>query len=769
LLKVRDHCHMSGKYRGAAHSDCNLKLKINSKEPWKNKIPVIFHNLRGFDGHLIMQALGKSKAVNLSCIPNNMEKYMSFTVGQFVFMDSLQHLAASLETLVDGLQEDQFKITREYFKNPEQFALMRQKGVYPYDYMDSLEKFEETKLPPTESFHNEIRKEGITDKDYAHAQKVWSEFNLKNMGEYHDLYLRSDVLLLADVWTAYCEKSIDVFGLDPTNYITLPGMAMDAMLRMTKAEPDTLQDLEMYNFCELGIRGGICTTGSKRYAKANNPKCPNHDPSKPTTWIVYFDAVNLYGRSLCLKMPYSDFEWKPAEDMDIGKILNVSEDSDIDYFVECDLTIPEELHDHFNAYPPVPESKIITEEMLSDYQRNLLGKKKTPKVKKLIPDLNNKEKYIIHGKLLRLYVQLGVCVAKIHRVLQFKQKSWIQPYVDYITEKRKNAKSEFESLFYKLAINAIYGKTMENVRKRQLVDLVNSRAEADKFRKLVADPAFIKDKEFDNGLFAIHSKKTKITLNKPIYVGMAVLDLSKYIMYDFYYNHIKRRYGDKVELLYTDTDSLVLLIETEDVYEDMWEDQNLYDTSNFPEDFRTSKGHQLYSTKNKKVAGKFKDECGVKNSDGAPYYSPISEFVSLRPKMYSYVKADGKEDRRVKGISRPVVKHDIRHEMFMSCLLDGVEKKHEQMQIRSDHHHLGRSDHHHLGLYKSSKVSLSPNDTKRYICADGITTLAYGHYRINSQQSVHGDQDLSTTATVTRMLQSLVTRIWHNLQLLTNK
>jgi len=138
--KVRDHCHMSGKYRGAAHSDCNLKLKINSKEPWKNKIPVIFHNLRGFDGHLIMQALGKSRAVNLSCIPNNMEKYMSFTVGQFVFMDSLQHLAASLETLVDGLQEDQFKITREYFKNPEQFALMRQKGVYPYDYMDSWKK-----------------------------------------------------------------------------------------------------------------------------------------------------------------------------------------------------------------------------------------------------------------------------------------------------------------------------------------------------------------------------------------------------------------------------------------------------------------------------------------------------------------------------------------------------------------------------------------------------------------------------------------------------
>jgi len=196
-----DHCHMTGKYRGAAHSGCNLKLKINSKEPWRNKIPVFFHNLRGFDGHLIMQALARSKATNLKCIANNMEKYMTFSAGQFDFKDSLQHLNAALEKLVGSLSVEQLKQTRNHL--PTHFDLIRQKGFYPYDYMDSHENFKETALPPIKDFYSDIKQCGISDKEYAHAKTVWDTFEMKNMGEYHDLYLKRDVLLLAAVFETY--------------------------------------------------------------------------------------------------------------------------------------------------------------------------------------------------------------------------------------------------------------------------------------------------------------------------------------------------------------------------------------------------------------------------------------------------------------------------------------------------------------------------------------------------------------------------------------
>ena len=212
---------------------------------------------------------------------------------------------------------------------------------------------------------------------------------------------------------------------------------------------------------------------------------------------------------------------------------------------------------------------------------------------------------------------------KVHRVLEFNQELWMEPYIRMNTEFRKQAKSDFETNFYKLMNNLVFGKTMENLRNRVEVKIVRAW-EANKIRKLVSDPSFHSLELFSHDMAGVHMSKKRLFLNKPVYTGMTILENSKILMYDFYYNYLKARYGPRCDLIYTDTDSLLLHIQTDDVYKDMKKDLWLYDTSNYPKD------HPLYDARNKKALGKMKDECGGE---------PIEEVVALRPKMYSIKKA----------------------------------------------------------------------------------------------------------------------------------
>ena len=265
----RDHCHITGQYRGSAHQDCNLKLRIDSKE---FKIPVIFHNLCGYDSHFIMQeigSIGKSNNLDINCIPNNMEKYMAFMLGKhLVILDSLQLMASSLERLADNLPTDKFNYTSQAFKG-EKLALMKKKGVYPYDYMDSFQKFGDQQLPPKKEFYSILTDEGISDEQYTHAQKVWDTFNIKTMGDYHDLYLQSDILLLEDIFENFRRTCLLYYKLDPTHYFTSPGLSWDAMLKMTGIKLELMTDVDMFQFIEKGLRGGISYIAI-RHREANN-------------------------------------------------------------------------------------------------------------------------------------------------------------------------------------------------------------------------------------------------------------------------------------------------------------------------------------------------------------------------------------------------------------------------------------------------------------------------------------------------------------------
>ena len=270
--KVRDHCHVTGEYRGAAHKNCNLQLKISTK------VPVVFHNLRGYDSHFIMQEIGEFN-LDISVIPTNSEKYLSFTWGKnLVFIDSFQFMASSLEKLSSNLPQNKYTHLENEFGNVNTH-LLKQKGVYCYEYTDNWDKFKETKLPNKEKFYSSLNNTNITDEDYKRALEIWDKFNCKNLGEYSDLYLKSDVCLLADVFENFRNTCLRYYKLDPTHYFSSPGLAWDAMLKMTNVKLDLITDIDMENMVQLGMRGGVSTI-IHRHEKANNKYMKDYEKIK---------------------------------------------------------------------------------------------------------------------------------------------------------------------------------------------------------------------------------------------------------------------------------------------------------------------------------------------------------------------------------------------------------------------------------------------------------------------------------------------------------
>ena len=713
-IKVRDHCHITGKYRGSAHQECNLQLRVN---PEKVKIPVIFHNLRGYDSHFIMQEIGaivkdyeytnkkgEKCQMNINAIPNNMEKYMAFMLGNHLtFIDSFQFMSSSLEKLVSNLPRESLKYTSKLFKD-NKFDLMVRKGVYPYDYMDSFKKFEE-QLPKKEDFYSILNDENISDEDYQHAKNVWNKFDLKNMGEYHDLYLQSDILLLADVFENFRNKCIEYYKLDPCHYFTSPGLSWDAMLKMTNIKLELITDIDMYLFIEKGMRGGVSYIAN-RYGKANNKYMKEYDKNAPSKYIMYLDANNLYGWAMSQYLPTGGFKWMTEKQINKINLDKYKDNSKKGLILEVDLEYPKELHDLHNDYPLAPEKIKVTYDMLSDYCKKIADKYNisTGLVHKLIPTLGNKKNYVLHYRNLQLYISLGLKLTKIHRVLEFNQSPWLKQYIDFNTEKRKNAKNAFEKDFFKLMNNSVFGKTMENIRKRVDVRLVTDEK---KLLKLASKPTYVSSKIFNENLVAVHKIKETLTLNRPAYVGMCILDLSKTLMYDFHYNYIKDKYKEKARLLFTDTDSLTYEIEAKDVYKDFWKDKDRFDNSDYPE------SSPYFDKTNKKVIGKFKDEAaGI----------PIIEFIGLRSKMYSYIKDNNKGGKTAKGINKNVIKNNITHDNYKGTLLNNDQMYHKMKTIRSENHE--------LSSYEINKVSLSCFDDKRYIHEDGKTSYAYGHKNI---------------------------------------
>ena len=398
---------------------------------------------------------------NFECLGENTEKYITFSVPikkkienkdieityKIKFIDSYRFMATSLSKLVDNLTEDihgdkcadcksdlsymkiidealifrcfnckknykkeinkelikRFASTYKFCNNDlNKFVMLLRKGVYPYEYMDGWDKFNETSIPSNESFHSNLTMENISETDYRHANNVFKTFKLNNLGDYHDLYVQSDTLLLADVFENFRKACIKTYELDPAYFISLPGLALQASLKKTGVELELLTDYDMLLMIEEGIRGGICHT-VHRYAKANNKYMKNCDKSKEFSYIQYLDANNLYDAAMSEKLPINGPKW--VNDISgINKKCVKSYDksnSDKGYILEVDVDYPRKLHKLHSDMPFLPE------------------KMKIDKTQKLVCNLRDKKKCVVHISILKQALNHGSKLKKVHRVIEF--------------------------------------------------------------------------------------------------------------------------------------------------------------------------------------------------------------------------------------------------------------------------------------------------------------------------------------------------------------
>ena len=440
--KVREHCHYTGKYRGAAHTICNLRYKV------PKEIPVVFHNGSTYDHHFIIKELVKEFGGNLDCLGENNEKYITFSVPlkkkienkdieityKIKFIDSYRFMSSSLSKLVDNLSKgiynnkcvdcnyclDYIKIKNEklllkcfncntYYKRKfnkdlikkfrntysfcdndiNKFVLLLRKGVYPHEYVDNWEEIDETSLPNKEDFYSNLNMEDINDIDYRHANNVFKRIELENLGQNHDLYVQSDTLLLADVFGNFRDMCIKVYELDPSHFLSLPGLAWQARLKKTNIELELLTDYDMLLMVEEGIRGGICHS-IHRYAKANNKYMKKYNKDEESSYIQYLDANNLYGWAMSKKLPVNGFKWTDNDEINEEFIKNYNENDNKGYILELDVKYLKRLQGLHSDLPFLPE------------------RMKIDKCNKLVCNLFNKKKYFVHINSLKQALNHGL-------------------------------------------------------------------------------------------------------------------------------------------------------------------------------------------------------------------------------------------------------------------------------------------------------------------------------------------------------------------------
>ena len=385
------------------------------------------------------------------------------------------------------------------------------------------------------------------------------------------------------------------------------------------------------------------------------------------------------------KLPMNGFKWV-SDILGIDKkfVKSYNKNSSKGYILEVDVDYPSKLHKLHSDMPFLPE------------------RMKIDKTKKLVCNLHDKKKYVVHISILKQVLDHGLKFKKVHRLIIKSQKAWLKKYIDINTELRKKASNDFKKDFFKLMKNAVFGKTMENVRKHRDIKLVKTDC---KRNKLVPEPNYHTMKLIEENLSIIEMKKVKVKINNPIYLGLSILEISKTTMYEFWYDYMKKKYGDMVKLCYTDTDSLVMTMKTKHFYKDIVQDvQERFDTSNYSVDRPLLKG------KNKKVTGLMKDELGG---------GMITEFVALRPKTYSYATDKFIEMKKAKGTKKCIIKKMLKFEDYKKCLFDNESMLKSQQRFKSENDEMYTEN--------IKKIALSSNDDKRIVALDRIMSYPYGY------------------------------------------
>ena len=532
------------------------------------------------------------------------------------------------------------------------------------------------------------------------------------------VYQKIDVHQLADIFESLRNEAIEDDGLDPAHYFTLPGLGWDSALKRSGVTIDLLPEEEMYKFIESAIRGGM-TFCNRHYTRVNSPDVDqeNYDPTKPVLELLYVDANNLYGKSLSEPLPCNEPRWMTQEECNLFLDKNwlLSQDfikSLQGYTIQVDLEYPAAIHDATVDLPFAPEKMKLSFNHLSEFMKNHEGSKKRQDFKLLLNQWD-KTDYTVHCRLLQFFVKNGMKVTRVHRGLTYMQAPIFKGYIDYNSQKRQEATAEFKKDFFKLKNNSLFGKSQENKRKRLNFRPANTE---EQFRKYASNPSFNYFVRFNEDLVGCQLQQEKIVLDKPVFIGQAVLDLSKLEMYELFYERIQsyeRRLDCKIRLVGGDTDSFFMEVIGCSVYKELlplMKSDGLLDGSKYP------KNHPLFSNENKAKLGCIKDEgCG----------DEYLEWVLLRPKAYSMLTKNMKAQKKAKGVKKATIKKVINHSDFVKAYEESRELYYTQRRIASRLHH--------METLTFSKKSLSSADSKRY-WVNHNDSLPFGHYSLDQSR-----------------------------------
>ena len=727
----RDHDHLTGRFLQMLCFNCNIRRRQT-----RQSLYVILHNFKNYDAHqLILAGISRlsPKEWTIEPVYQSGDKLICLSLRyvaqpmkcvfpeelrrgernyyRVIFRDSCQFLPKKLSDLADLLPTTPITshvMQQAYQMDKGHFG----KGTYPYTYFDSWERMDEDQLPPIENFYNDLEEKPCDSKDYEEAQSVWRATQCRNLRDYTKVYLRLDVALLADVVEAFRNQVHEMSQLEPLHYCGIPGLTFSFAFKHANLELQALQDPRMYTFFEEGIRGGM-TVVNKHHSRAE-------DDSSEKTHLFDVDANALYTGALSSILPSHEFEWMNETELseitdDFMKRWNP--EGEIGMTVMVDLEYPSEVQDQTLDLPLAPTPAPPDPVDMPAYMHELWAETHTTIMRpgmKLLLTHKNKKRYIVHHLALKYYVERGLRITKVHQGVRYKQTAFFKSYADLHTLARSQATDDLTKMVRKLYTNALYGKTMENPRKYGKFKFVR---DGKFFTKYTDHPLCKKWFKIEESAVVIELQNKKAILDKPIYIGQAVLDISKITMYRMFENWKNNPLIDSVELIGGDTDSFFLEVKSKYKRDEILAQfknvrneldplaQGVLDTSNYPKD------HPLYSNVNTSRLGCFKDEAKGKK---------IVEFICLCPKQYSFILEGGKHDNRAKGV-KSYKRDTLTHEDYR-LVYETHEFKAVTQQFLQSRHHLMRT-------IRQTRCALSPWEDKRAWDSPN-RSYPYGYYKL---------------------------------------
>ena len=646
--KYKNNCYINKKVIHHNHSkkenniidyicnNCNLKIK-NSKE-----LIVLFHNAKGYDNSYMLDIFSKIPNIQISCLGQNIEKFkmLKFLIPDKEYsikiIDSLAFLQSNLNDLSKDLNDDLKIITKNHFQ--DKFEMVNKKlDHFPYNYVnkDNL-KVEE--LPDKKHFYNMLKLKDISDKEYKLVKKFYENMKFKNIKEYSECYLKSDITLLADVFNNFRKIIFNNLRLDSVKYISAPSLSKDAGLKYSKCKIENIKDVSIFQFVRKSVMGGLSDSISP-YVKIDNDN----------ESIVYNDISSQYPYELSKKLPYKDYKF--VDNFDENKY---GQDKDYGCIMLCDVKTTDKIKNDclYNQCPMLVSKCKITDKNLSEYQLNQVKNKRNnentnykSQSEKLIVNNGNDSNTYLNFEMYQMFKKAGYDI-EIKKILEFKHEAIFENYIKFLYSKKKQyslQKKKSMELCFKIMMNSFYGSTLTDKTRFKDIKICTTKKQA---LKLTKKPNFNSFNIINDNLVIIEMSKNKCVFDSPILIGSEILFNSKCNLYNYMYNIIPDLFG-KENITYSlrDTDSIVYKIKNcsyEKYLETLKNNKNLFD----------------------KELGLMENEIDEN----------IKEVISLRSKCYSILTVNNNHSSKAKSISKNYCKKNHTHEYFKKVLNNNINK-----------------------------------------------------------------------------------------------